>query len=228
MVISAPHKKCQKYELPKCERWEIWVTTAWVRWQPLMSPLIAALCRTTPRPLVHNNVCRTEGQCLVTVRWNTDFILVHNFSPNNIWFCNATTLPTKLGKDSWKAPCGELWPLLGQQPFNSLLESANLPRVQFWNYPGWKTSLAACKNELLTNMEGWQYWTKSIKAYSHPTNKQEANKRRCPRCSWCRPPWPPCRPPWLWWPRYPTIWCWLPCACLSRHIVVSPPVRTHP
>ena len=26
-------------------------------------------------------------------------------------------------------------------------------------------------------MEGWQYWAKSIKAYSHPTKKQGANKR---------------------------------------------------
>ena len=74
MVIPNQNIKYQKHELLKCERWEIWVTTAWVRWQPLMPPLIAALCRTTPRPLVHNNVCRAKGQCLVTVRWNTDFV----------------------------------------------------------------------------------------------------------------------------------------------------------
>ena len=106
MVIPAPNRKYQKHELPKSERWEIWVNRAWVRWQPLMPPLIAALCRTTPRPLVHNNVCRAKGQCLVTVSWNTDFILVHNFP---LTISDSAMLPTANYKENSTNKFFMLW-----------------------------------------------------------------------------------------------------------------------
>ena len=107
-----------------------------------------------------------------TLKWRTLSTWI-NSSTSSSWLQIIFFSDPKLGRVSWKAPCGEFWLLLGQQPFNSLLESANLPRAQFWNYMGWKTSLAARMNCWLT----WKDGNIGLRV-SRPTHTQLKNKEQ--------------------------------------------------